>query len=267
MNQFSSYQGLSLANELAAEGVSAFTFEEAWKRLGTTKPAAANLLRRMERAGLIDRVRRGHYATRPLGLLGTPAVAEDIALCVGAAFKGVPHRIAYRTALYEHDLIVHPVRSIQIAVARPVRTTTLSGQPLKIAIEPPEKLDVGRIPRGTSWISDLHRAVLDAAHRPTLVGGLEVLAEAFAAAVPDLRVEILVEYARQLGWSAALRRLGSLADALALRSLEGELTPPKPISADLDLEPGNHGRTVWRDKRWRVRWPCAVDEVSAVIGQ
>ena len=90
----SPHQGLALANELVAEGRSTCTFEEAEKRLGKSKTATANLLKRMENAGLIDRVRRGHYAVRQLGVLGTPAAAEDVALSVGAALSGVPHRVA-----------------------------------------------------------------------------------------------------------------------------------------------------------------------------
>ena len=66
-----------------------------------------------------------------------------------------------------------------------------------------------------------------------------MLAEAFAAATPELHADILMEHARRLSWAAALRRLGSLAlaDALALEPLAGALTPIKPITADLDLEP------------------------------
>ena len=260
-------QGLALANDLVAEGRLTFTFEEVEKRLGKSKTATANLLKRMQTAGLIDRVRRGHYAVRQLGVLGTPAAAEDVALSVGAALKGLPHRIAYRSALYEHDLVVHPARSIQVATERRVRTRTLSGRALQVVIEPPESLDVGRVLWGASYLSDRHRAVLDAAQRPRLVGGLEVLAEAFAAATPELHADILMEYARRLSWAAALRRLGSLADTLALEPLAGALTPIKPITADLDLEPGTDEPTVWRDSRWRVRWPRTVDELLAVIGQ
>lgn len=260
-------QGLALANELVAEGHSTFTFEEVEKRLGKSKTATANLLKRMEKAGLIDRVRRGHYAVRQLGVLGTPAAAEDVALSVGAALKGLPHRIAYRSALYEHDLVVHPARSIQVATERRLRTKTLSGRPLQIVIEPTEKLDIGRVPLGMSYVSDPHRTVLDAAQRPRLVGGVEVLAEAFAAAAPKLHAETLIDYARRLGWAAALRRLGSLADALELKPLAGALQPIKPITADLDLEPGTDEPTVWRDSRWRVRWPRTVEELQAVIGQ
>ena len=57
------------------------------------------------------------------------------------------------------------------------------------------------------------------------------------------------------------------ATALALEPLAGGLAPIKPITADLDLEPGTDEPTVWRDGRWRVRWPRTVDELLAVIDQ
>ena len=263
----SPHRGLALVNELVADGRSTFTFEDAEIRVGKSKTATANLLRRMEKAGLIDRVRRGHYAVRPLGVLGTPTAAEDVALSVGAALSSVAHRIAYRNALSEHDLVPHPARTIQVASERRVRTRSLSGRPLQVVIEPSEALVVGRIPWGTSYLSDVHRAVLDAARRPRLVGGLEVLAEAFAAAARELEAETLMEYAGRLGYAAALRRLGSLADSLRLEPLAGALTPIKPITADLPLEPGGDEPALWRDRRWRVRWPRTVDELVAVTGQ
>lgn len=260
-------QGLSLANELIAEGCSTFTFKEVEQRLGKSKPATANLLKRMEKAGLIDRVRRGHYAVRQLGVLGTPAAAEDIALSVGAAFIGLPHRIAYRSALYEHDLVVHPARTIHVSTIRRVRAKTISGRWLKVIIEPVEKLDIGRVRYGNSYVSDLHRAILDAADRPRLVGGVEVLAEAVATAAPNLNPDILIDYARRLGYAAPLRRLGSMADTLTLDPLAGSFGPINKITADLDLEPGSDEPVAWRDKRWRVRWPRTVDELMAVVAQ
>ena len=94
-----------------------------------------------------------------------------------------------------------------------------------------------------------------------------MLAEIVAAATTELDASILMEYARRLGWAAAPRRLGSLADALALEPIAGALTPIKPITSDVDLEPGTDEPTVWRDSRWRTRWPRIVDELLAVIGQ
>ena len=260
-------QSLTLANELVAEGRLTFTFDELVKRLCISKTATANLLKRMEKSGLIHRVRRGHYVVRQLGMLGTPAAAEDFALTVGAALHSIPHRIAYRSALYEHDLVVHPSWSIQVATSRRVRTDTLSGQPLKVVVESLERLGIGRMPWGASYISDHHRALLDAAHRPRLAGGIEVLSEAYTAAASELNGDTLMSYAHQLGWAAAIRRLGSLADALALEPVHSSLRPIAPMTADLDLEPGTDDPTVWRDSKWRVRWSRSVDELLAVTNQ
>lgn len=253
-----------LANELVAQGNNTFTFGDAQKLLLRKPSAVANLLARMEKAGLVDRIRRGYYSIRPLGRLGTPTVVEDIALAVGAALKDLPHRIAYQSALFEHDLLFQPVRSIQVAVVRPLRTRNLSGWPLKIVIETPENLEVGKMVYGISFRSDLHRTILEAARRPSLVGGLEVLALALNAAAPNLKGEILMDYATRLNWATAIRRLGSLADTLDIAELQGVLKPMKRISADLDLLPSYSERRVWRDRRWRVRWPCTVDELLSV---
>lgn len=151
--------------------------------------------------------------------------AEDIALSVGAALKGLPHRITYRSALHEHDLVVHPARSIHVATDRRVRTRTLSGRPLRIVIEPPEALGVGRVPWGSSSLSDRHRAVLDAAQRPRLVGGLEVLAEAFAAAPPSCAPtsswNTLAGWAGLVGGPPAARLAGRCSGTGATRGWAG----------------------------------------------
>ena len=67
-------------------------------------------------------MRHGHYALHQLGMLGTQAAAEDVTMSVSAAFKGLAYRMAYRSALYEHDLLVHPPRTIQVATQRWARS-------------------------------------------------------------------------------------------------------------------------------------------------
>ena len=267
MYKISHDTGLGLANDLIANGKLHFTFSDARRRLGRSAAATGNLLKRMQSAGLIDRVRRGHYVVRQLGVLGTPSVAEEVALAVGAAFAGVPHRMGYRTALDEHDLIVHPARSITVATTKQIRTQTLSGRPLQLVQEPESRILIGAMRRGSTWVSDIERAVLDAAMRPKLVGGAAVLAEAIATAEDDINVDTLIQYAKELSWGAAVRRIGSIADALAFKSLADRLRPLKPITADLDLEPGVKRPLAWRDSRWRVRWLQTPDELANVVRQ
>jgi len=259
--------GLAFVDDLVADGKAHFTFAEGRERLQRSPGATANILRRLVENGLVDRVRRGHYVVRSLGVLGTRAVAESLSLAVAAAFVGLPHRIAYRSALDEHDLISHPSRTVQVACTRRVRSTKLSGRPLRTILETELAIDVGSQPHGDSEVSDINRALLDAAARPELVGGAAVLAEALAAAGSKADPQRLTYYAAQLNWAPALCRIGSLADALELTALAGKLSPLSTRAFDIALEPGTGAAVAWRDPRWRVRWAQPRDELVNVVWQ
>jgi predicted transcriptional regulator of viral defense system len=257
--------GLQLLDQLVAEDQHQFTAADAATRLGRSPTATSNLLRRLLREGLVDRVRRGRYAIRQLGTLGTRAAAQDVLLAVAAGFHGTQHRLAYRSALDHLELLVHPSRSIQVALTRPTRSETLSGRALTTVLEPEEAVLVGAEQHGGAYVSDLERALLDAAARPELVGGVAVLAAALSAGATRVDPEQLRSYAERLRWGAALRRIGSLADTLALPGLAGTLTPLAEPTSDLDLEPGADD-SLWRDSKWRIRWDQNPEQLANVVG-
>jgi len=256
--------GLKLLDELVAEGQMQFTAKQAAARAARSPTSTSNLLRRLLQAGLVDRVRRGRYAIRPLGSLGTTVAAESILLAVAAGFPGLAHRVAYRSALDHHELLVHPSRSIQVALAKPTRSEILSGRPLITVLEPKAVLSIGAERHGDASVSDLERALLDAAARPELVGGIAILAEALSAAATQVDPERLRIYAEGLRWGAAFRRIGSIADALVLHGLAGKLSPLVEPTSDIDLEPGRHEST-WRDSKWRIRWDQAPEQLANVV--
>jgi len=259
--------GLDLLDEFVSEGLNQFTSAEAAVRLGRSAAATGNLLARLVRDGLLDRVRRGHYAVRQFGTLGTTAAAENVLLSVAAGFRDVRHRVAYRTALDQLDLLAHPSRSFQVALIKPTRSETLSGRRLTVVQEPETALDVGAKKQDGVFISDLERALLDAAARPELVGGIAVLAEALGtASSKGVDADRLTSYARLLSWGPALRRIGSLADTLHIAGLAGRLEPLTKPSSDLDLEPG-HFASSYRDAKWWVRWDHSPSELQNVVRQ
>jgi predicted transcriptional regulator of viral defense system len=252
---------LSLIDDLAADGIESFTARDLAARVQLSPQARSNALRRLVDSGLLDRVSRGHYVLRPVGRLGTSAASEDVALAVGALLAGEPHRIAYRSALDTHALIAHPARSIQVAAERRVQVARLSGRQLQIVHEAAVKTRIGAEPlAGGAWVSGHERALIDAGARPGLVGGPSVLAEALAARTAD--ADALSELAEQLGTWPALRRLGSLADALEIGWLQHRLNPPTH-GGEIALDPTTPGQTLWRDRRWRVRWQVAPQELRA----
>jgi predicted transcriptional regulator of viral defense system len=256
---------LELIDNLVAEGRGQFTFEEAVRALHVSPPAAANALRRLQEKGLVDRLTKGVYAIRPLGSLGTSAATDDLPLAVGAAFRGIDHRIAYATALSEHGLLSHPVRTIYVACTRQVRIEKVSRRPLRVVIEREKTIHLGAEQVGLSWRSTVERALFESALRLDLVGGPEQLAEALANAAEDINPTRIHRLATNFGarGRAAERRLASLSHALELPlDLDPKLESRRPM---IQLDPSDD-RQEWVDERYRVAWNLDVDELRAVVG-
>lgn len=256
---------LDLVDSLVAEGKADFTFEEARAALNRSPTATANVLRRLQDAGLVDRLGRGRYAIRPLGSLHTSAIADDLALDVGATFVNREHRIAYLSALTDLGLINHPVRTITVACTKQVRARTISRRPLRVVMERADTIHLEAEPIGDSWRSTLERALFECALRVDLTGGIERLTEALtngAADVDPTRVSLLAHVFGTRGFAAG-RRLASLAQVLALPlGLNPAVGPRQRV---VGLDPRDE-RVAWVDDTFRVAWPLTADELRAVAG-
>ena len=255
-------RGLQLLDKFAGEGRTAFTSAEVRDTLALSRQAASNLLARLLRAGLVDRVSGGRYAMRPLGSLGTAAAWDDLGSAVAAAFAGHPHRISFLTALDHHGLLVRPVRPILVASAYRPRITTLSGRPLRVIREAPATLLLGAVPLGPSRIATVERALLDTAARPRLTGGAARLAEALAGAQATAGV---ADLATRLEALPAYRRIGSISATLSLPARYG-LTPPAWRHL-IELDPTADRRDGWSDTIWGVAWPYPPSELAAVTAR
>jgi predicted transcriptional regulator of viral defense system len=249
-------------------GQARLTTREVRDQLGLSPQAASNLLTRWREAGLVDRVAPGHYAIRQIGLLGTRAASEDVALAVGAFFADEPHRIAYRSALDHHGLLTHPARTIQVACPREVTVKQLSGRPLRTILERRDTVLVEAEEAGHgALVSSVERSLLDGAARMDLIGGVNVLAEALSAA--QLHANVLQHLAQEIGAAAALRRIGSLVDQLPITALANQLEPLAAPTSDIPLEPRNvrDSERPFRDPRWRVVWPELPNVIAGGLRQ
>ncbi|HEY8775600.1 MAG TPA: type IV toxin-antitoxin system AbiEi family antitoxin domain-containing protein [Gaiellaceae bacterium] len=261
---------LQLLNSLTAVGKDVFETKDVQALAGSSPQAASNLLSRWVRDGLVDRVARGRFALRPIGALGTRAASEDVALAVGATFVGRSHRIAFRSALEYHGLLQHPARRIIVATDTRPSLETISGRPLRAVFENPKTLDLGALDAGYgARVSSVERALLEAAARPELAGGIETVATALAAA--DVDPHVLQKLANELGARAALHRLGSIAEALEIEPVAAELEPMNAWGRLIQLDPdvevdvvdGDDGR--WRHNKWGVEWPFSVVELEETV--
>lgn len=255
---------LQLLDDLAADERGGITTAEVRKRLGISEQSASNLMSRLVKEGFLDRVARGVFAPRPLGLLGTRAASEDIALAVGAAFSNEPHRIAFRSALDHHGLLIHPARTVQVAMPRRVKLHRISGRRLRPVREGQDTIAIGNEDAGHgALVSGVERALLESAGRPALAGGWTTIAGALAGASID--PEKLTELAGQLNADVALRRIGSLAEAQRLDDLAEGLSSPPPGARVIPLDPQAPSEEPWTDARWRVRWPTSRRHAMELI--
>jgi predicted transcriptional regulator of viral defense system len=194
----------------------------------------------------------------------TPA-AQEILVAVEESLAGVPHRVAYRSALDYLDLLRPPARAVQVAMSGAVGLSWLGARPMRSTLESEATLHVGAYRVGKVWVSDLERSILDAADRPDLVGHITAVAVAFNEAAPDLDASQLTEYVGRLRMQTAWRRLGSLADQLRLAPLTNKLEPIGPVTTDIVLDPKGPMRRVWRDEKWGVYWNRNLDELTNAI--
>lgn len=232
--------------------------------LGLSPQSASNLLGRAVRDGMLDRVASGTYVLRPFGMLGTRAASEDVALAVAAKFGGEPHRIAYRSALDHHGLLVHPARVIQVALPRRVKVARLSGRRLQTFVERTDTLGIGSEAAGRgATVSTIERALLECAGRPHLAGGWVVIASAISRGTWD--PEQLQELAGQLDMAVALRRVGSIAEQLGPSDAAAALPGAPPEKREVALDPHAEPEESWMDERWRVRWPISPERAEELV--
>jgi predicted transcriptional regulator of viral defense system len=257
-------QVLDLLDDIAADERLSLTSAEVRERLDLSPQATSNLLARLVRDGLLDRVANGRYALRPLGRLGTRASSEDIALAVAAAFGAERHRIAYRSALDHHGLLVHPTRTVQVALPRQVKIARLSGRRLQALLEPADMVEVGSQPAGHgAVVSTIERALLESAQRPSLAGGWPILAEAIKRGGWDPAGTQALSH--ELRMEVGLRRIGSLAEQLGLEEAAAVLPSPATSVREVALDPRETLEDPWLDRRWRVRWPTSGEHARELV--
>ncbi len=183
------------------------------------------------------------------------AVASDrLSEAAAIAVGNRQHRICYRTALYEHDLLTRPGHTVQVAVDRRLNVQRLGGHPLESIIEDPGRISIATEHYGLAMISTIERALLESAQVPRRVGGIASVAEALAGAEFD--GGSLEATAHELGAQAGLRRLVSLANHLGIDGLK-KVDLPERRGRPLPLDPIDPRRDGWLDNEMRVRWPRA----------
>ena len=262
--------GLSAANrrfvgQLNRELRGPFTPAEAAAAADVDHARAARLLRHLAEQGWVARLQRGLYVTVPLEAEDPAGWSVDPWAVAMAALA--PGYVGGWTALHHWDLTDQVFATTVFVTSRPVphRRRAIGDVRLELRHRPERALfGTRRVWREATpvLVSDRERTLVDCLDDPSLGGGLRHTVEALSvyAESPDVGWERMIDYGDRLGNRTVFKRLGYIAETLALAGEElleacqarvsagtGRLDPARPESGP-------------RNARWGLRLNARVDE-------
>lgn len=209
----------ALLTTLAGAGRHVFTTAEAHALLGGSQAATYKLLHDLVQGGWLHALGKGRYLIVPLEAGPERRFTlHEFRLARHLAPEGY---IAYWTALHHHGLTEQIPRDVWVVTPRRQQPVTLMGVTYHFIALHPRK----RFGFETVWIegspvaiADLEKSVVDALDHPEYCGGISEVAKALATAVEERGADLsrLSEYALRMQNGALLKRLGYLAERLAL---------------------------------------------------
>jgi predicted transcriptional regulator of viral defense system len=222
---------------------------------------AGKRLSRWMTQGWLHRVGRGSYVPVAIDTLGADQVLSDPWVLVPALFS--PGYIGGRTAAEHWDLTEQIFKDIVVVTAKALRHThqVRHGAAFTLQHAPAEKIfgtkTVWRH-RSRVLVSDVHRTMIDMLDQPGLGGGIQHVADCFAAYLShaERNDALLIQYADRLGNGAVFKRLGFLAERTgnAVQIAQASLSRLTTGVAKLDATLGGPQHLV---AQWRLRIPVS----------
>jgi len=179
-------------------------------------PSGRRVVSGMARKGVLDRVRRGVYVTRPIHAFARPWSLSAVA-SVEQALADEPHYLGGLVAFSLHRLTEQTYSSaIDVYVVGRRRPAVISNARVRFHQVPESAMGVGiaklSVEQVAVRMSDPERTLLDALDRPAAMGGLTQAVRMFAGGLEGVDVPRLIVYALELSPPSTLQRVGVLLE-------------------------------------------------------
>lgn len=247
---------------------STFTLADVEKITGLSPIAASNIIHKIQRKGLITRLKPGLYNLIPFELGRVTEHIDNPYVIASELVRGGPYFLSHGTAFELHRMVTQPNYTIYVTCIRRVRPQTVGGYQFHfIHIKDAQVFGVMKHwvdKERTVMISDMERTIIDGLRHPGFAGGITEVAKGLWMKREELNVERLVDYALRLDIGAVVRRLGfllehyALADANMLKRLQAGLTATYQRLDPLLPAEGTHL------SRWRIQLNVTPEELNAV---
>ncbi|MBI2922896.1 MAG: type IV toxin-antitoxin system AbiEi family antitoxin domain-containing protein [Planctomycetes bacterium] len=244
-----------------------FTPEQATRTLGRPRAETRALLAYLASRGWLSRIRRGLYATVPLGASAPSQWREDTWLVAAKLFS--PCFIGGWSAAEHWGLTEQIFRDVVVLTGARIRrrAVTIQGTTYRLKYCPTShRFGTRPVWRGQTRVevSDPTRTLVDLLDYPALGGGMrhvgEIAANYFAGEHRD--DALLLDYVRRLGNRTVYKRLGYLAEMLALDSPRIAEACARSKSSGVSLFDPSGPRSGKILKRWNLKVNVTISRIG-----
>jgi predicted transcriptional regulator of viral defense system len=257
-----------LITHLYEKGLMTFRVADAVQYTGLSPVAVSNLLHKAQQRGLVTRLKPGLFNLVPFEL-GDVSEYIDSPYIIAREIVGVvPYFLSHGTAFELHRMVTQPIFTTYVSSTKRLRPQTVGGYDFKfIKVGDEQVFGVEKYwvdKERFVFISDLERTLIDGLKHPEYVGGVTEVAKGLWMKKDAVNFKTLIEYAKQLGVGAVIRRLGylleryGLADEMILQELQKQLSTTYQL---LDPQMPSEGPFL---SRWKLRLNISQEELEAV---
>lgn len=186
--------------------------------LGVGENAAAKVVHRLKGKGRAIRVRKGEYLLVPARAGEGGSWSENVFRVLGVLLRE-DYYVGFWTALNYWGMTEQIPRVVHVVIPGRRRAFQFQGQPVRFVTLKRASI-FGRmaqpLERGSFYVSDREKTLLDGLLFPEYSGGVSEVAKALPSARREIRWSRLLAYERRLGVDAVGRRLGYLLELLDL---------------------------------------------------
>lgn len=237
---------IDILDKLSRKG-NIFTFDDAYRVSNINRSILKVLLNRLEKQGWIERIEKGKYIIIPLGAKKAAYTLNEFII---AFILVQPSAISYWSALNYHGFTEQIPNTvfIQTIARKKYQEKKIFGIKYKIVRIIEKKffgLQQEIIEDSKINLTDREKTIADCLDKPQYCGGIIEVAKAIKSKNYDL--DRLLEYAKKIGNTGVIRRLGYL---LGLYKIPSNITPVATRNY-LYLNPGfvKNGK---KESKWKL---------------
>lgn len=244
-------------SSLSYAGRNIFTIKDIQKFVDNPRSLLDSLVRKK----WVLKVKKGVYIIVPFEAGELGAESYTVHSFVIASLLVKPYYIGYWSALNHHGLTEQTPPAVYIASTKPRNTRRILDAEFRFVKVPARKvfgIENVEIEKRKVIISSPEKTIIDCLDYPEHSGGVDEVAKAMYFSKDDINAKKLVLFAKKIGNSAVIKRLGYLAEALKLEDCSKLLSGVKLGSGYSLLDPTlpKRGKII---ERWKLMLNVPID--------